>query len=449
MVGSTLRATPEPTVPPGPRKPATQRAGMPVSRLVLAGMLVAYLGLAFGYATLTPIWQNPDEPAHFNYVAFVARTGGLPELKAGDWDLPLLERVKNGTLQPSESVGSIRYESWQPPLFYLVAAPLVWLGPGDDVAGLVARLRAFNIILGALTLGVAYLVAVEVVGHASRNALAVPLVIVGVPMFTAVSAAISADPLANLLSAGLVLVLLRWVRHRVSGPGSVTVGGVLLGLGLVTKLALAIFVPLVLIVVLVRSARPLRDGALVLVTSGVVVGPWLVHQVTTYGWADPLATARHAAVVLDQPRFPGFSGDYLGRFLTTSFHSFWAQFGWMAVVAPERLYWGWGVLVLVAVAGLILFERQRFSQPVWQVLLATVGAALVAFVGYNLTFEQPQGRYLFTALVPGAVLLVLGWAAWLPTRVRLWGVLALGAGLVGVNAYTLVRVLVPGFAPAG
>ena len=25
-----------------------------------------------GYATLTPIWQNPDEPAHYNYVAFVA-----------------------------------------------------------------------------------------------------------------------------------------------------------------------------------------------------------------------------------------------------------------------------------------------------------------------------------------------------------------------------------------
>ena len=60
--------------------------------------LVAYGVLAAGYATLTPIWQNPDEPAHYNYIAFVADTGGLPELKPGDWDSALLERLKNGTL---------------------------------------------------------------------------------------------------------------------------------------------------------------------------------------------------------------------------------------------------------------------------------------------------------------------------------------------------------------
>src|SRR5207302_2695375 len=91
---------------------------------VLSLTLIAYALLAFGYITLTPIWQNPDEPAHFNYARFVAETGGLPELRAGDWDSAFLERLKKGGLGPTASVASIRYESWQLPLYYPLAAAL-------------------------------------------------------------------------------------------------------------------------------------------------------------------------------------------------------------------------------------------------------------------------------------------------------------------------------------
>ena len=86
---------------------------------------MAYVALALGYAIRTPIWQNPDEPAHFNYVVHVAETATLPELQPGDWDSQLLERLKSGRLEPADSVAAIRYESWQPPLAYLLAAPVL------------------------------------------------------------------------------------------------------------------------------------------------------------------------------------------------------------------------------------------------------------------------------------------------------------------------------------
>jgi hypothetical protein len=174
------------------------------------------------------------------------------------------------------------------------------------------------------------------------------------------------------------------------------------------------------------------------------MAPWLVHQVTSYGWTDPLAVARHSQVVADQPRFPGLNVDWLGQFLTVSFHSFWAQFGWMAIVAPDRLYWLWGVVTLAAIVGLAL-QRDWLRDHAWQLLLATFALAVVAYVGYNLTFEQFQSRYLFTAVVPIAALLVRGWSRLGPG----WLALAIAAGLVAVNAYTLLRVLTPGFAPAG
>jgi hypothetical protein len=415
---------------------------------ILGGALAAYAALTIGYATATPIWQNPDEPAHFNYVAHVARTGGLPELVPGDWDSALLERLKNGRLEPGDAVEAIRYESWQPPLFYLAAAPVFLLAGNQDPSAVVLQLRLLNALVGALTLGVAFLVARELLP--APLAPAVPLAMVGVPMFTSVSASISADPLANVLSASLVLVLVRRIQQpcSVDDPRWPVRTAVLLGLGVLTKLAVGIFVPLALAVILGRSARRVRDGVLLVATTGLVALPWLIHQVTTYGWLDPLAMSRHAAVVLEQPRFTGLSVDYLIRFATISFHSIWAQFGWMGIVAPDRLYWTWGVLSLAALVGLAI-DRRRLERPAWRFVLATLGMAVLAYIAYNLAFEQFQGRYLFTALVPIALLLVAGWAALLPNRVQAWGVLLVGSGLVVLNAVALTRVLVTGFAPVG
>jgi 4-amino-4-deoxy-L-arabinose transferase-like glycosyltransferase len=421
----------------------------PPTRLILALTLVAYAALSFGYLSLTPIWQNPDEPAHYNYVAFVAETGGLPELQPGDWDSALLERLKNGQLRPDDSVAAIRYEAWQPPLAYLAAAPLFRLGPSVAPDVLVYRLRALDALFGGLTLGVAFFAAREVLP--THLAMAVPLVMVGVPMFTSVSSAISADPLANLFAAVVLLVLLwRVRRHEANFDMGWALGtGALIGLGLLTKLALGIFIPLALLVVVLRSSDRVREILLLLGTTALLLLPWLVHQVTTYGWTDPLATSRHAQVVLDQKRFQGLSLDNVVAFLTTSFHSFWAQFGWMGVVAPDRLYWIWGFFTLVALVGLVM-QRHRLRPSTWRIVLLTLGAAAVGYVGYNLAYEQFQGRYLFTALVPLVMLLVWGWAAWLPTpTAQAWGVLVLGVLLVGLNAFALMRVLVPGFAPVG
>jgi hypothetical protein len=258
----------------------------------------------------------------------------------------------------------------------------------------------------------------------------------GIPMFSAVSASLSADPLANAFAAWLVLVLLQPRLHALRT-------GALLGVALVTKLALVIYVPLALW----RMRRDVRSALLTLAVAGLVTLPWLIHQVTTYGWTDPLATQRHAQVVVDQPRFSALTAQYAIDFATVSFHSFWAQFGWMAIPAPDRLYVVWGGLSLLAVAGLV-WRRDWLRDPRWQLMVATVACAVIAYIVYNLAFTQFQGRYLFTALVPIACLLVAGWSAWLPARFKVLGTLAIALVLVALNAYALVRVLTPGFAPS-
>jgi 4-amino-4-deoxy-L-arabinose transferase-like glycosyltransferase len=409
-------------------------------------VLAAYALLAVRYALLTPLWQNPDEPAHVAYVQDVARTGRLPVLEPGDWDAALLERLKNGQLQPGDSVASIRYESWQPPLYYLLAAPVARLSGDRDVYAL----RLFDVALGVLTLLLAYAAGRRVFDKdAYWVALAVPVTMIGVPMFTAISAAVSDDALANLLAALLTLLLLRLVSLDAVGWHEAVVLGVALGLGVLTKLLLALFAPIALVVLLLaaRRARLGRSEAARLavglaVVAFVVVLPWLVRQGLTYGWTDLLATRRHDAVVGDQPRFPGLTPGYAAGWAATVFHSFWAQFGWMAIPMPDRLYWAWGALCLLALLGLAWWLRSRRPRAAPGIVALLALIALTAFavlVGYNTVFIQAQGRYLFPALVPMAILLVLGWRALhIPA-------LALPIVLVALNAYVLTHILPPAF----
>ncbi|MDH4137822.1 MAG: hypothetical protein OEW09_14065, partial [Anaerolineae bacterium] len=50
---------------------------------VLFLIIVIYLVVGTLYALLTPPWQVPDEPAHYNYVRFVAENLRYPVLQMG------------------------------------------------------------------------------------------------------------------------------------------------------------------------------------------------------------------------------------------------------------------------------------------------------------------------------------------------------------------------------
>jgi 4-amino-4-deoxy-L-arabinose transferase-like glycosyltransferase len=346
------------------------------------------------------------------------------------------------------------------------------LAPSEPPSGRLQALHGFNILLGAATLALCYLVAREVFsraplccsvsgGASSAShwlALMAPGVLVGLPMFAATSAAVNNDNLANVVGALLTFAA---VRVPLAGPGNrwPAALGLVLGLGVLTKLTLAVFVPIVLAALAVRSARHgdgtaqfAREVLLMLGLMLLVLSPWLVGQGLAYGWDDPLA-ARRRIDVLGGRAFPSDPLSYLPYWSERLFNSGWGLFGWMQVQAPDKLYQVWAAVTQVALAGL-LFTGAR-AVPEWKsrgldprpaLLVAIVAAALGVVLYFNLTIDvQPQGRYLFVALAALAPLFVLGWAVLLPARARVTALGSLALGLVALNVYTLERVVRPGF----
>lgn len=402
---------------------ASQRA----ARFQLGVILAAYLALAIGYSHVTPPWNNPDEPAHYAYVEYLVTQAGLPELRPGDWDAQALERLKQEARFSSDSA-SLRgatYEYHQPPLYYFLSAPAYLLTANRPLAVRVRTLRLVSTLLGVASVVVAHGATRTAFPGRPELAAAVAGVVAFVPMFTAISAAVSNDALAILLGSCAIWLMLVLVRDRAT-RGRALLAGVLGGLLLLTKLTVYIFAPLLVLAVGMASLRrssdrrdtlPLNLG-ICIVAVLAVSGWWFVRNGLVYGAADPLGSARHDTVVVGQLRWSETGLTPIAAwwaFGQTLFRSYWAQFGWMGIVVSARLYWLYFALCALGStavsAALVTAVRQGSKiSPAWFVLGLSTLVVCGEVVYYNLSFVQPQGRYLYPAILPLSALTVVGWA---------------------------------------
>jgi len=432
----------------------------------LVAILVAYTTIGVLYAVLTPTWQVPDEPAHYNYVRALAEGRGLPVIETGDYDQAYLGRLTSGRFPPELSIAPLEYEDHQPPLYYLVATPIYLL-----FGGAVLPLRLLSVLLGAGLLVVAFGTVWTVFPTRPELALMAAAFIAFIPQHVAMTAGVNNDALAELIVGGTLWALMVYVGAGYSRPWPI---GLLLAVGLLTKTTAYIAGGVAVLAVVIRWRQERRTWrwaagqlAWMLVPALLASAPWFIRNGLTYGWRDPLGLARHNEVVAGQVRTSEYLAlhgwaAYWERAWRFTFQSFWGQFGWMGVVLPARIYQALALLSALLAAGFIawLIQQRRPSQstslPIYQstnlptprLLLLALSALLtfLTFVWHNLTFVQHQGRYLFPALIPLGTAAALGLstvARVLPQRIRAWVIGALFAGLAALDVYCLFKFIIP------
>ena len=424
----------------------------------LVVLVVGYVIAASLFAGLTPAWQAPDEPAHYNYIAHLAAGQGFPVLQPGDYDQANLELLLRSHFAPDLSTDTLRYESHQPPAYYVMATPIFWLSGG--------RLLALRLLGVAMGVGIVVLIylALEVVFPTK------PMISLGaaafaafLPMHVAMTAAVNNDALAELLILASMLVLLKWMRLQFYRAGAANAGasaaanagaerrlllllGILLGLGLLTKVyAYVLLVIVAATVWAVAWAQPgvagpdrrtlpllrLRLGhgvrqMLWVAVPALLMGlPWWLRNATLYGAWDLLGLVRHGQVVAGQPR----TGDWINsygwlayseRTFNFTFRSFWGVFGWMGVFMDERIYTALSILTGVIFLGLLWAvvrvvsggpdtDMDRFQVTVLALFGVILLAVTASYLWYNLEFVQHQGRYFFWGLLPISAIVALGW----------------------------------------
>ncbi len=427
------------------------------SHLLLAVIVLAYLLLGVSYAIFIPTWQVPDEPAHYNYIAALAAGDGIPVLEPGDYDQALLSELTTRRFPPGLSVEPLEYEDHQPPLYYALAVPTYWL-----FGGRLLPLRLISVLIGAALIVVTYaLVSVLFRLRPSLPPVAAALVAF-IPQHVAMTAGVNNDTLGELMVAVILLLLVLYVRNGTFRPWRI---GILLGFALLTKTTAYVTVGVAFFAVLLRwryECRSLRWAlahlAWMFLPALLIALPWYVRNGLVYGWHDPLGLVRHNVIVEGQPRSVGWLAAYgwgglLGRLFRTTFRSFWGQFGWMAVVLPARIYGLLAAFSVVLVVGFLwwLLDPRRPPLTIHQragllLLLVSASFTALAFLWYNLTFVQHQGRYLFPALVPLATAGAIGLKKVtdvLPVPFRAWSKAAPFVLLALGNVLCLFRYAIP------
>ncbi|MCA9953788.1 MAG: DUF2142 domain-containing protein [Ardenticatenaceae bacterium] len=441
-----------------------------VKRWPLLLILISYLLVGGLYAAQVPDWQAPDEPAHYNYVRQLA-DGRFPIMAPGDYDQAYLDEIREAKFAPQYAVEAIEYEDWQPPLYYLLLTPIYLL-----TDGLLLALRLVSLLLGAGVIFLAYQTARLLFPQAEWVAWSTAVFVAFIPQHVAMLASVNNDSLSELLIALLLYLTLRWVTRdgirKLGDDRRWLIGlGLVLGLGFLTKATVYLMAPVLGIVLLWQYWRTwqrlFQAGVLLFAPAFMLGAIWWVRNIVIYGGLDILGKAAHDSVVVGQPRTIDWIAQYglngtLQRFFQTTFNSFWGQFGWMAVPMnqPRAIYILLLALVVAAVLGLLLYRFTTTQVPVqfrsrlpvlilWLVFLLT----LTIHVGYNVTFVQHQGRYLFPALIPIALGFSLGLGTWLllverpfrrerPLLVNLFP-LGMGAALLLLDLFALFRLIVP------
>jgi hypothetical protein len=473
-------------------------------------ILAGYFIVAGLFAIRVPDWQAPDEPAHYNVVRQIAERGCCPLIEQGDWDQDLLESLKSSGFTPFlygaepllVRLSSIQYEDHQPPLYYMLLAPVYRLTNGSLTA-----LRLASVVIGAGVVIGAYAVSLRAFRGEFGVAWAAAAFVAFLPQHVHILASVNNDALAWALCGAILWASIDYADGGKTRPWML---GLLVGAALLTKSTAYLMGGVALVAVLLRENRPseqtkeakkptnivasevsrtpwygnryptlynvslgtwhaartlpLSRLMAFLVPAAVLGLLWWLRNIAVYGFPDFLGLREHDAVVIGQTRTAEYiaqfgTSQYIADALQTTVTSFFGQFGWMGIPLWSVSPWIQSALVGVTLLGLggaafrafLRQDEMRAARGTWPIFGLTALLSILMVIYYNTSFVQFQGRYAYPLLIPLAVTVALGLDfirkrlpivrdyPWMTTQ-------ALGLMAV-LDVWLLWRVIVPNLTP--
>lgn len=463
---------PEPAAPvggrPAARRPAPRERALAVARArILLALLFVALVKQLVLVVATPPFQGHDEVAHFGYIWTIDQYGRLPTL---DDNLPAaLEDYVNFTLD-----WPALYTANHPPLYYLLVRPVYALAGEDWLVKLYA-LRLLSILPFLLTVWFAYTLTRRLFPRDEFLALTVPAAVAFQPQIGYEGAIVNNDMLSICFGALLLSLCAAALREGLTARRAAALG-VALGLGLLTKTTLTVFLPLVAAVAVwcrwprpwgrVRAAdywRGTLGRALALVVPlTLLAAPWYLFLKATYGDFSAFAAIQRLQAGWNTP-----AGTFTELLRSREFHrerihEYFGYFGWKWIpLDPPELNAVYAGMFLCA-SGLVvgaarllaqwLGEGWRRPPPALRDRPRAAGIALLlaanllmygAMIYFGTMFQLTQARYIFPVVTATAAVAMLGLRALIPERWTRPAAALTIAALAAFNLLVLTRFVIP------
>jgi 4-amino-4-deoxy-L-arabinose transferase-like glycosyltransferase len=470
-------------------------SGQPISRsgkIIMGLITLAFLLLAGVVSVGNPLFESTDEIRHYRYIRHLVVRRSLP-------------------VQGSESV---RSQSHHPPLYYAISALLSgWVSsphtpeyqqplnpfwgyrnwevgvdnklqyyhdPAERFPfreGYLAALipRWVNVLLGAITVWLTYLLGRRVWRDRPALAWGAAALVAFNPQFIYLSGAMNNDIIAAATGTAVLLLSLEVAQKGLSRD-RLALLGLAYGLALLAKFHLVVMggiIALAVFVALLNAERAsgsqtcwplsasgrwrkvggqwLRAMAIVVAIAALLAGWWFVRNWWLYG--DPTGLNKVNELWAGRPA----SGNWwaLRQGLPYLWSSLWGRFGYGQIPLPSVIYQGLLAFCLLALAGYLFRKRE----PLPNAALVLLGVTIVGFlavVTYYILIQPagPMGRFLFPAFPALAVLVMGGLIRWpilrkYPTGTASGVTLGMGAfAVLALGGYLAPAVRYPPPAPS-
>jgi 4-amino-4-deoxy-L-arabinose transferase-like glycosyltransferase len=447
-----------------------------------------FLARLLFYSAMLPLWEGYDEWAHFSVVRqmavgghlLVSREAPIPrdveaslQLAPVPWELrslppPAVTQDEYWKLAPEErtrrqsalrtmpaswgsedGTGALQaYEALQPPLYYWIAAPLLWILRASGLLAQVLALRFFSSLLASLTVPLVFLVGLEVWDD-RRLALASAAIVAVMPGLALDVARVGNDSLAVPLFTLLTWLAVKAVRRGMDLHRAAAIG-LVLGLGLLTKVYFLTAIPALLAMGWLGRRR-LPDLVRVLpeiAIAIVVAGWWYVRNLRTTGTLSGLSEAlmlRHMGAFEMVRKATAIDW---WKAVDSIFFSHLYFGGWSSLTVRSWMYHIFYIGIVAAAIGVFRLVRRPAIAALLAVYLSFWLGQLYNVVMLYLSKGLPgsMGWYLYAVVGAEVTLCVAGLRGLLPRRVSAW-IPATGATLFALlDLYTLHAVAIPYYA---
>lgn len=378
--------------------------------LLLAAAVIRIL-----FAVESPAWWSPDEYAHYWVAEHIALEGSLP----------------------TSSPVFPQYESYQPPLYYLLASLTIRVNPGElsdseepnPPPVQLILLRLCSVLISVVTIWIAYLIFRRIPAMTSEDKLLAVAFMAFLPTYVGTSASVNNDTLMTLLST----VSLYYAMNENPTGRTIFGAGFWAGAAILTKMNAIVLVPFILYRVWQTSngkpGESLRRAIPALLGWSIGASILFIRNLVMYN--DLLAMNPGIDRQLD------LSPGNILRAIRNLSWSFWLAFGRRYRITPVPAVYILTALplMLAAATGWVksFGQRRRLASQIGLGIGLAITASLCYTLGYPAGNMTSWGKNLFVVLPLISIFMVTGWRTFSPrlgTFFPRFGILLLVAGSI-------------------
>lgn len=414
---------------------------------------------ALCWVVFIPVWQYPDEQAHFAQIQDFAELNYVPTNGPNSsYEIILSEKyllterdergdnqfvyhpqkklnISEGFYGPGEKIINelpqssrrvlIKAEATNnPPLYYLLSSGIYKIFYQSNLFTRIFAVRIFSLLVFMFTIILTFKIAKKIFTNNPISQITLATSIAFLPMYIFSSTGILTDPLTNLLFTIIVFYCIKILTKGFS-KSSFALLIIIILFGVYTRQHFIISIPIVILAVILRTIKDHKN------TKKVIL---ILFFLSTFLFLCNLATS---IPVLSNFRIPEglfsvkllFSLNFVEYSFWTISHTyretmpwFWGVYKWLSLTLPPQTYQVINRIILLAIIGFVIglfkvikSKKLETKEFVTFFMVLTILLYYLSFLVWDYFFHLShnfsfgiQGRYFFPIIIPIFYMLIYG-----------------------------------------